>query len=133
MSTTRQDRPHGEPLALLDAAAIGALASDVGAGRLTAVLTAFADELARRAPLLQAAHDATDVAAIGRESHSIKGSALTFGAPALGCAARRANDACRAGDTELAIAAAREVLALMPQTRAAVARLVDIRREVQSQ
>ncbi len=133
MSTTREDQAGGEPLALLDDATIGVLASDVGAGRLAAVLEAFVEELARRAPLLQAALEGNDLAAIGRESHSIKGSALTFGAPALGCAARRANDACRAGETEVAISAAGDILALMPQTRDAVARLLANRMEVQPQ
>lgn len=131
MSAARKDQEGGEFPALLDDAAIGVLASDVGAGRLGSVLTAFAEELARRAPLLEAALDAGDLATIGRESHSIKGSALTFGALALGHAARRANDACRAGETEVAISAAADVLALMPQTRDAVARLLATRMEVQ--
>lgn len=122
-----------EPLALLDEAAVGTLARDVGPERLAAVLGAFTEELVRRLPLLSAAVEANDVASIGRQSHSIKGSALTFGAPALGYAARRANDACRAGDADVAIAAAREMLALMPRTRDAVARLLASRMEVRQQ
>jgi len=113
-----------EGLVLLDEAAVAVLERDVGTGRLAAVLTAFAGELTGRAELLQAALEKSDMPAIGRESHSIKGSALTFGTPALGHAARRTNDACRAGDHEGAIAAAREVLTLMPRTGEAVARLL---------
>jgi HPt (histidine-containing phosphotransfer) domain-containing protein len=119
--------------ALIDDAALAALTADVGMKNLVTVLTAFNDELVRRVPVLQAALDASDLAAIARETHSIKGSALTFGAAALGAAARRANDASRTGDSTTALLAAREVLALMPATREAVARLAMQTTEVQQQ
>ena len=115
---------------LLDATAVAALASDVGHERLVPVMQSFADELARRMPVLEVAVAATDLAAVGRETHSIKGSALTFGALALGAAARRANDASRAGDAGTALAAAREVMELMPRTREVVLRLVASGTEV---
>jgi len=118
---------------MFDETAVAALARDVGTERLAAVLGAFNEELVRRTPVLRAALEAADVAVIGRESHSIKGSALTFGAAALGQAARRVNDACRAGDAETAITGSRDMLALMPQTRDAVARLLANRTEVQQQ
>lgn len=108
---------------LVDAAAIEALAADVGAERLDPVLEAFCSELARRLPLLEAAVAANDLALIAREMHSIKGSALTFGASALGAAARRGGDAVRAGDPGVALEAARQVLVLLPATRDAVAKL----------
>jgi HPt (histidine-containing phosphotransfer) domain-containing protein len=117
--------------ALIDDAAVAALAADVGANNLVTVLTAFSDELQRRVPVLQGALNAKDLAAIARETHSIKGSALTFGAAALGAAARRANDASRVGDGAMALLGAREVLALMPETRDAVARLAAQAGEVQ--
>jgi len=117
--------------ALIDDAAMAALAADVGANSLVTVLMAFSDELQRRVPVLQGAVDASDLVAIARETHSIKGSALTFGAAALGAAARRANDATRAGDSAVALFNAREVLALMPETREAVARLAAQTAEVQ--
>jgi HPt (histidine-containing phosphotransfer) domain-containing protein len=116
---------------LIDDAAMVELTADVGAKNLVAVLTAFSDELQRRVPVLQAAVDANDLAAIARETHSIKGSALTFGAAALGAAARRANDASRAGDSAVALSSSREVLVLMPETRAAVGRLAAQKVEVQ--
>lgn len=119
--------------ALLDAAAIAALEADVGAGQLATVMTAFADELARRLAPLQSALDADDIPAVGRETHSIKGSALTFGAFALGSAARRSNDASRVGDAATTLAAAREVAELMPRTREAVLSLLARRAEVQTQ
>jgi HPt (histidine-containing phosphotransfer) domain-containing protein len=108
---------------LVDAAAIEALAADVGAERLDPVLEAFSTELERRLPILEAAMIANDLALVAREMHSIKGSALTFGASALGAAARRAGDALRAGDTDVALEAVRQVLVLLPATRDAVAML----------
>jgi len=131
MNTTEiKGRDFGAP-ALIDDAAMAELTADVGTKNLVAVLTAFNDELQRRVPVLQAAVDANDLAAIARETHSIKGSALTFGAAALGAAARRANDASRAGDSAAALSNSREVLALMPETRAAVGRLAAQKVEVQ--
>lgn len=116
---------------LIDDAAMAALAADVGRNNLVTVLIAFSDELQRRVSALQEAVDASDLVAIARETHSIKGSALTFGAAALGAAARRANDASRAGDSAVALLSAREVLALMPETHEAVARLAAQTGEVQ--
>jgi len=114
---------------LLDDAAVAALEADVGQERLVPVMRSFADELARRLPMLQSALEAGDVDAVGRETHSIKGSALTFGALLLGAAARRANDASRTGDVSTALAAASEVAELMPRTRGVVLRLVTRRTE----
>ena len=119
--------------ALIDDAAMAALTADVGTKNLVTVLMAFNDELLRRVPVLQGAVDASDLAAIARETHSIKGSALTFGAAALGAAARRANDASKAGDSAAALLGAREVLALMPETHEAVARLAAQTAEVPQQ
>lgn len=118
--------------ALLDRAAVAALRADVGLERLAPVMTAFADELERRRPVLDSAIVAGDVAAAGRETHSIKGSALTFGALALGAAARRCNDAYRNSDARATLAAAREVVALMAPTRAAVLGLVARMAEVKA-
>lgn len=124
MTTTPTEGAPDEPAAVIDPVAIDALAADVGTERLGLVLDAFCGELDRRAPLFQAALDAADLAAIQRESHSLKGSALTFGAQALGAAARRANDASRAGDVTAALAAGRAALGLMAPTRAAVTDLM---------
>ena len=119
--------------ALVDDATVAALEADVGAGQLAAVMVAFADELARRLPALQSALDARDVPTVGRETHSIKGSALTFGALTLGAAARRSNDASRAGDAATALGAGREVVELIPRTREAVLSLLARRAEAHRQ
>jgi HPt (histidine-containing phosphotransfer) domain-containing protein len=118
---------------LIDAAAVNTLASDVGVERLGLVLDAFCSELVRRVPLLEAAIDAADLAAIQRESHSLKGSALTFGATALGAAARRANDASRAGDAVGALEAGRAALDLVTPTLEAVRGLMAMNAENSSQ
>lgn len=130
MDYTTKDSHLTADAALLDDAAVLALEADVGAAQLAPVMTAFADELDRRLPMLRAAVDVGDVPAVGRETHSIKGSALTFGALALGAAARRSNDASRAGDAATTLGAAREVIELMPRTREAVLGLIARRGEV---
>ena len=130
---SRDEPPTARDERLLDDAAVAALEADVGEHRLVPVMASFAEELARRMPALQSALDAGDVATVGRETHSIKGSALTFGALALGAAARRSNDASRTGDAATALGAAREVVELMPRTRDVVLRLVASRTEVQRQ
>ena len=125
MNETSPDNGINASVALMDPAAVEALAADVGADRIQQVLQAFRSELDRRAPALELALDAADLSAIQRESHSLKGSALTFGAQALGAAARRANDASRAGDVATALEAGRATLGLVPPTRAAVTDLID--------
>lgn len=124
MRKTMPDTPLDTTAGLIDSAAVNTLASDVGIERLGLVLEAFCSELERRAPLLEAAINATDLAAIQRESHSLKGSALTFGAQALGAAARRANDASRAGDVAGALEAGRAALTLASPTLEAVRELI---------
>lgn len=124
MNSTSPESLPDASAPLIDRNAVDALAGDVGIERLGLVLGAFCSELERRAPLLAAALDAADLVAIQRESHSLKGSALTFGARALGAAARRANDASRAGDAATALEAGRLALGLMPTTLAAVTDLI---------
>jgi len=118
------NRPHGDPIPdagpLVDGPVVTALADHFGRQRLAPVLAEFCKEMQRRGALLEAALAAADWPAIDALSHSIKGSALTFGAAALGDCARSANDAARAGDTALAQASARQLLQLIPQTCAAM-------------
>lgn len=131
LDRTAEKSSSAEDSVLIDETTVAALAADVGSAQLAPVLAAFVAELARRAPILQAALDAADLPAVARETHSIKGSALTFGAVALGGAARRANDASRAGDATAAFLGARQVLSLMPPTQAAVDRLIAREAEAQ--
>jgi HPt (histidine-containing phosphotransfer) domain-containing protein len=115
--------------ALLDPDAIGILSDEVGAERLALVLSAFCHELQRRVPTLDAAIVASDIDVIARETHSIKGSALAFGAPALGNAASDANVYSRSRDAEASLAGARNVLSLIPPTVNAIHRLDAYRPE----
>jgi len=129
MSNPLPNSPPPAAALLIDRAAVNTLASDVGIERLGLVLEAFCSELERRAPLLEAAIDAADLAAIQRESHSLKGSALTFGATTLGAAARRANDASRVGDAAGALEAGRAALGLVLPTLEAVRKLIALNAE----
>ena len=115
------------PGVVLDLFAVEVLAQDVGEARLGAVLGAFADELTRRIPIVRRAIEEADLPTLGRETHSIKGSALTFGAPTLAAAARLANDAARNRIAEATFAASREMLLCMPQACGAVRHLIDTR------
>jgi HPt (histidine-containing phosphotransfer) domain-containing protein len=112
---------------VLDLPTVEDLARDVGETRLGAVLGAFADELTRRIPIVRRAIDERDLSTLGRETHSIKGSALTFGAPTLAAAARLANDAARNRAADATFAASREMLDCMPQACGAVRQLIDTR------
>jgi HPt (histidine-containing phosphotransfer) domain-containing protein len=115
---------------IVDAHAVDTLAAEVGTDRIGMVLAAFCDELERRKPMLEAALASRDVAALTRETHSIKGSALAFGALALGSAASFANDHGRAGAEADTLTGAREVLRLIPETLGAVMQLEVVRNEV---
>jgi HPt (histidine-containing phosphotransfer) domain-containing protein len=115
--------------ALLDPDAIAVLSEEVGAGRVGSVLVAFCDELTRRVPLVEAAIATRDAGVLMRETHSIKGSALAFGASALGEAASRANASGRAQDVNATVEGARNVLALIHPTLAAIQQLDAYRKE----
>ena len=114
----------GSDLALIDAVIVQQLTRDVGIQRLPAVLGAFVAELGRRIPLIRAAIAERDLQLLGRESHSLKGSALTFGAPALAAVARDANDAFRRGDNGTLLEASTAMLTCGPETSAAIASLI---------
>jgi HPt (histidine-containing phosphotransfer) domain-containing protein len=123
---------RSEPAAtggLLDPGAIAVLTEEVGSERVGSVLVAFCDELARRVPLLEAAIATRDAGALTRETHSIKGSALAFGASALGEAASRANACGRAQDVNATVDGARNVLAQIQPTLAAIKQLGAYRKE----
>lgn len=126
----------GNGLALIDAVIVQQLTRDVGVQRLPAVLGAFVAELGRRIPLVRAAIDERDLQLLGRESHSLKGSALTFGAPALAAVARAANDAFRRGDDRSLLEASAAIVTRGPETSAAIAALIaaiDEEHEVQTE
>jgi HPt (histidine-containing phosphotransfer) domain-containing protein len=112
--------PSDSDLRLVDPDAIRRLVTDVGEGSLGVLLGAFADEMRRREPVLRAAIEAGDLTALAATTHALKGSALSFGADALGIWASRANAAARVGDPE-AVPSAKRTLELIDPTLAAVA------------
>jgi len=114
----------GNGMALVDSAIVQQLTRDVGMQRLPEVLGAFVAELGRRIPLVRRAIAERDLQVLGRESHSLKGSALTFGAPALAAAAREANEAFRHGDDRALLEASADMLTRGPETSAAIASLI---------
>lgn len=111
--------PPDSDLRLVDPDAIRRLVADVGEGSLGVLLGAFADELRRREPVLRAAIEAGDLPALSATTHALKGSALSFGADALGVWASRANASARVGDAE-AVPSARRTLELIEPTLIAV-------------
>jgi histidine phosphotransfer protein HptB len=123
-SPTTTPRQTSDGLALIDEATVQQLRRDVGVHRLREALGAFMAETERRMPLVRAAIEKNDLLALGRESHSLKGSALTFGAPALAAAARQANEAFGRNDGRALLEASAEVLRRGPETCAAVEGLI---------
>jgi HPt (histidine-containing phosphotransfer) domain-containing protein len=83
----------------------------------------------RRLEPLEAAIDQADLVALAKLLHSIKGSALTFGATRLADAARRGDEACRGGAAQPAVDWARAVHQLMPPTTRAILTVQHITRE----
>ncbi|MBI4184220.1 MAG: Hpt domain-containing protein [Proteobacteria bacterium] len=104
----------------LDEAALRTLIGALERGRVADILRLFEDEAAARLARLGAAGP-DDFARIEHEAHALKGSAATFGAPALAAAARRLEEAAEAKDaaacallltgTEAALGAMRQALA----------------------
>jgi HPt (histidine-containing phosphotransfer) domain-containing protein len=99
---------------------VSALADHFGRQRLAPVLADFCSEMQRRGALLDAALVDADWPAVDALTHSIKGSALTFGAAALGACARSASDAARVGKAGETSAQVRQLLQLIAPTCAAM-------------
>jgi two-component system phosphorelay protein LuxU len=121
MTKASASSPESEPR-LVDPDALRRLAADVGAEGVAALLQAFHDELTRRQAALAVALAGGDYAALAAVTHAIKGSALTFGADAVGVWASRANASARLAHPD-AWDSADRVLALLDPTLAAVAEL----------
>jgi HPt (histidine-containing phosphotransfer) domain-containing protein len=94
----RAPAPEPEPSVqapLLDRETLEELRAAVGPGRLPRLISVFSAETKER---VRRMHGMTDPARIEDEAHSLKASAATFGAIALRDAARKLEEACRAGD-----------------------------------
>ena len=101
---------------LLDETCLLKLEQDVGPELLTTLVASFAAELERRLGQVKVARTCGDLSTLAREAHAIKGSAATFGAPALSAQALTLERAAKAGDADLAWGIMPDLLAMAEET-----------------
>lgn len=106
----------GEPL--LDETCLLKLEQDVGPELLTLLVASFTAELERRLSQVTAARANADLGTLAQEVHAIKGSAATFGAPALSALALILERAARSGEADLAWGTLPDLLAVAEGTLA---------------
>jgi HPt (histidine-containing phosphotransfer) domain-containing protein len=106
----------GEPL--LDETCLLKLEQDVGPELLTLLVASFTAELERRLSQVKAARANADLSTLAQEVHAIKGSAATFGAPALSALALILERAARSGEADLAWGTLPDLLAVAEGTLA---------------
>jgi HPt (histidine-containing phosphotransfer) domain-containing protein len=98
----KQTEPTGREnrgtASLIDEAVLAGLIEDIGLEQLPAALGLFVAEMSRRAADLRRAEEGLDTEQLRRIAHGAKGSAATFGAPAVAAAARRLEEACKSGE-----------------------------------
>lgn len=92
-----EEKPK-EASPLLDDAVLAELESDVSKEMMPGLVATFTTEAERRLRAIAEAADSGEVARAGEEAHALKGSAGTFGAPALRELAFIAEKAGRGGD-----------------------------------
>ncbi len=105
---------------LIDRQSRRRLTQEIGVDRAARAFDLFGAEMRRRVPILTQALGEGDLGVLGTLMHSVKGSALTFGAPLLAATARRADEACRAGDRPAAYESGHRVLELLAATLVAL-------------
>ena len=108
----------GEPL--LDETCLSRLEKDVGPELLITLVASFTAELERRLSQVKAAQASSDLSTLAQEVHAIKGSAATFGAPALSALALTLERAARAGEAGLAWGTLPDMLAMAEGTLASL-------------
>jgi HPt (histidine-containing phosphotransfer) domain-containing protein len=101
---------------LLDEAALSKLAVDVGPDFLPSLVTSFTSEMDRRLLRVAEAKNRGDLAALALEAHAIKGSAGTFGAPALSAEALILERAAKSGETDQAWGKVSDLMAVAAET-----------------
>ncbi|MCO5760175.1 MAG: response regulator [Chromatiaceae bacterium] len=101
---------------LLDEAALSKLAVDVGPDFLPSLVTSFTREMERRLLRVAEAKNRGDLAALALEAHAIKGSAGTFGAPALSAEALILERAAKSGETDQAWGKVPDLMAVAAET-----------------
>jgi HPt (histidine-containing phosphotransfer) domain-containing protein len=102
LSERKQIEPTGRgdhgTVSLIDEAVLAGLIEDIGLEQMPVALGLFVDEMSRRATELRRAAEGPDTEQLRRIAHGAKGSASTFGAPAVAAAARRLEEACKSGE-----------------------------------
>lgn len=98
-----------------DPLTLASLASEMGS-TIVPLLATLHVELKRRHALLHGAIRSADCVATGRLVHSLKGSALTFGAKALADVTRQADLACRSGNAAETLLAAQKANDVLEKT-----------------
>ena len=104
---------------LCDPEVMAAFAQDFGAETVPRLLDAFLADVERCGAALEDALAADDPIRVQAEAHQLKSSAGNYGAPYIATQAAEANDAALRGDTDVAFAAARRLVAAVPDTLAA--------------
>jgi HPt (histidine-containing phosphotransfer) domain-containing protein len=114
LSEPKQVEPTGRDdrrtVPLIDEGVLAALVEDIGLEQLPVALGLFVDEMGRRADDLRRAAEGLDAEQLRRIAHGARGSASTFGAPAVTAAARRLEEACKSGEPATGLPALIEVL-----------------------
>lgn len=107
-------------LGALDLDALDQLSRDLPAGLMAEIIGQFIEETMRRVERIVA--DGADAQTLGREAHTLKSTAGTFGARRLAEAARALEAACRAGPPSRIDEARRRIPALARSAADALAR-----------
>ena len=112
--------PAGAHEPLLDETCLLKLEQDVGPELLTTLVASFTAELERRLSRVKAAQASSDLGTLAQEVHAIKGSAATFGAPALSALALTLERAARSGEADLAWGTLPDMMAVAEGTLASL-------------
>jgi CheY-like chemotaxis protein/HPt (histidine-containing phosphotransfer) domain-containing protein len=118
--------PAGE--AIFDPDAIAALEKHLPPNSVRELLAMFVDQIDSQIAPLRSAAAARDLDPLGREAHSLAGSAGNIGVSRLSLLARELEAACKAGDADAAVALGDRVVAASTAAAAAVRAWLDDRR-----
>jgi len=119
--------PEADGAALIDQAILDQFAEDVGEDILPELITAFIEDTLQRLEALQQPPDAANRETLGREAHSLKGSAGTVGGMRLFEAAREAEELFEQNELEAAGAAVARLAPIAERTVAAYGKMLAAR------
>jgi len=111
--------------ALLDAEALALLAEDTSAEIAPRLISVFIKELRTRAGRIEESSQHLDFSCLASEAHALKSSAATYGAAIVRDHALRLDSACTSTDRDAAAAAARDLIAAVEPTAAALTKYIE--------